>query len=287
MVRCEPDSPAAGLFPPEDPEREAVAERLSRPADPEQGPGKWTLGQALQHCPELAGLRSPSGVWRRLKAWKISWKCSRLHLVSPDPEYESKQAAILAIRAEAAAQPEVLRVLYADEASFYRTPEKGRTWGKKAGGGKAQPKPTHTPGANTKRRIISTLDTADGRVVSHTAKALGVRAIGTFLRKLRKAYGPMVRLVLVWDNWPVHHHEAVLEVARQQRVELLYIPTYAPWTNPIEKLWKMLREEVLHLHRLSDRWMELRNRVDAYLAALNRPNPELLRYVGLAPRLPV
>ncbi len=190
------------------------------------------------------------------------------------------------MRAEAAAHPEALRALYADEASFYRTPEKGRSWGTRKGGGKNQPKATHTPGANTKRRIFATLDTQDGRVVSHTAKVLGVNALCTALRKLRQAYGPTVRLVMIWDNWPVHHHPVVLAVAKQERIELLYTPTYAPWTNPIEKFWKKLRAEVLHQHRLSDQWMQLRTRVDCYLAALNGLNPDLLRYCGLARPIP-
>ncbi len=225
---------------------------------------------------------------RRLQVWKIAWKCGRLHLSSPDVEYGPKLEKIGRARFEAAAAPEVVRVLYGDQASFYRMPHVGRNWCVKKGGGRGQPKAAHTPGANTKRRMMATLDTWDGRVVSHTAKQIGAKALARFLKKLRTAYGPKLRLVLVWDNWPVHYHPLVVEAAREYRIELLYLPTYAPWTNPIEKLWKKLREELLHLHRLSDRWMELRRRVDQYLAGLDRANPDLLRYVGLAPKpLPI
>jgi len=41
----------------------------------------------------------------------------------------------------------------------------------------------------------------------------------------------------------------VQETARQEGITLVYLPTYAPWLNPIEKLWRKAYQEVLHLHR--------------------------------------
>jgi transposase len=181
----------------------------------------------------------------------------------------------------------MLRVLYVDEASFYRLPHPGRTYGAIGGGGAAQPTATHTPGANTRRRMIGALDIADGLVLSQTGSAIGVKEISRFLRRIRRHFGPDVRLVLIWDNWPVHYHAEIVRVAQSQRIELLHTPTYAPWCNPIEKLWKKLRREVLWLHDRSGAWMTLRAAVEKYLADLCRPNPELLRYTGLAAPLPV
>ena len=114
-----------------------------------------------------------------------------------------------------------------------------------------------------------------------TRSSMQTRAILKFIRQLRTAYGPDIQLVLVWDNWPPHHQEDVRALATELNMEILYTPTYAPWTNYIEKLWKKLRRDVLWLHRYSDAWVELRQRVNQYLEALDCPNPELLRYVGL------
>ncbi len=260
-----------------------MLERLHQPPEPTQGPAIWRLEEARQRCPELQGLRTRSGVWRRLKRWKISWKCGRLHLQSPDPLYEAKLEAMTQARREAAAHPEAVRLVYVDEASFYRLPHPGRTWGAQQGGGRHQPRASHTAGANTKRRIVAALDAHSGEVCSLTRKVLGRAALGSFLAQLRRWVGAHVRLVLVWDNWPVHLHPDVLAAAQAQQIEVLYTPTYAPWTNPVEKLWKKLRHDVLHLHRWSHAWSELRRQVEVYLAALQHPNPDLLRYVGLTP----
>ena len=276
---------AAGLFPPEDEAREAVLDRLSRPPTPQSCSGGWTLAQARTHCLELASLKTDSGTWRRLQSWAISWKCGRIHLISPDPEYESKLAAIHALRAAADENPEKLRVLYVDEASFYRLPHAGRTYGASGGGGKAQPTASHSPGANTRRRMVGAIDIFDGCVLSQTGSVIGVKELCRFLRQIRRHYGPDVRLVLIWDNWPVHYHPEIVRVAQMQRIELFYTPTYAPWCNPIEKLWKKLRHDVLRLHDRSGAWKLLRAAVESYLTNLRRANPDLLRYTGLAKAL--
>jgi len=247
-------------------------------------PPCWSLGLVRMLCPEVAGLTTDSGVWRRMQRWRIAWKAGRLHLISPDPEYASKLEAIAAVRARAAADPVRVRVVYADEVTFYRRPERGRNWHRRGRGGRAQPKVDQAPGANTKRRVIGALDTVDGRVCSMTRSVIGVRALIAFLHQLRKQYGPEVELVVVWDNWPPHHHEKVVAAAAALKIVLLNTPTYAPWTNPIEKLWDKLKDEVLRLHRLSDAWVELRRRVDQFLGTLYQPNPALLRHVGLLPK---
>jgi putative transposase len=126
------------------------------------------------------------------------------------------------------------------------------------------------------------LDAVLGQVLFADGSKVGVATLGRFFAQVRRAYGAAMRLVLVWDNGPVHAHPEVLPAAREQRIELLFLPTYAPWTNPIEKLWRQLQEEVLLMHRYSDRWPELKERVRQFLRDYEQPSPDLLRYVGLA-----
>lgn len=41
--------------------------------------------------------------------------------------------------------------------------------------------------------------------------------------------------------------------------------SYAPWLNPIEKLWRWLRQDVLKLHRSAGNWPRLRQQVNSFL----------------------
>jgi transposase len=111
---------------------------------------------------------------------------------------------------------------------------------------------------------------------------MGVKGLRYFLGELRSAY-PERTMFLVWDNWPIHQHPEVLAKAAHLGIEILWLPTYAPWSNPIEKLWRWIRQEVVHHHRLADRWAELKAQVAAFLVRFEHCSTELLCYVGLLP----
>ena len=105
--------------------------------------------------------------------------------------------------------------------------------------------------ANSVRRVVGSLDVETGRLLSRANSKIGVSALCAFLKQVRKAYGPDRPLTLIWDNWPIHLPKKVVATARQERIDLLRLPTYAPWTNPIEKVWRKLKQEVLCMHRLA------------------------------------
>ena len=60
------------------------------------------------------------------------------------------------------------------------------------------------------------------------------------------------------------------------------LPTYASWCNPIEKLWRKLRQEVTHLHRWANDVPRLREEVERFLDQFASGSTDLLRYVGLS-----
>jgi transposase len=64
-----------------------------------------------------------------------------------------------------------------------------------------------------------------------------------------QSYPQAKTIYLIIDSWPVHFHPKALQVlAQDPRLELINLPTYAPWLNAIEKLWRRLRQRVAHAH---------------------------------------
>lgn len=55
-------------------------------------------------------------------------------------------------------------------------------------------------------------------------------------------------IYVAWDNANTHQDDEVEAVLRKSagRLVLLYLPTYSPWLNPIEMLWRHFRREVTH-----------------------------------------
>jgi transposase len=101
-------------------------------------------------------------------------------------------------------------------------------------------------------------------------------------RRLVEAYPRARRLYAIQDNWSIHKHPEVVGALKAwPQVEPVWLPTYAPWLNPIEELWRWLRQDVLKLHRLADDWKALRQRVWSLLDQFRHGSQRLLEDVGL------
>ena len=71
--------------------------------------------------------------------------------------------------------------------------------------------------------------------------------IAEFLQHLLDKH-PTDTLYVAWDNVSTHQDQEVDAVVRAAagHLVLLYLPTYSPWLNPIEMLWRHFRREVTH-----------------------------------------
>lgn len=221
------------------------------------------------------------GICLALKRLGVKRKQGRVHVHSPDPSYLIKMRWIHRAWQLAKTQPDKVSLLYADELSFYKRPTL-------SGGGTFYPRgeePTFEQVAsyNTRHRVGAALDAITGRVVWVDDKVVGVEALCLLLSKIRQTYGEDRTILLVWDNWHIHYQEKVAATATEMGIGLLWLPTYAPWTNPIEKMWRWLKQEHLHNHHLATEFDTLKERVRQFLERFAQGSDQLLRYVGLSP----
>jgi transposase len=87
---------------------------------------------------------------------------------------------------------------------------------------------------------------------------------------------------VIHDNWHIHTHPDVLTaLERYPQITPVWLPTYAPWLTPIEKLWRWLRQDVLKPHRWVEDWPRVKQRVHDFLDQFAHGSSDLLRYVGL------
>jgi len=221
-----------------------------------------------------------SGVWRVLHRAGLHIRAARVRQHSPDPEYAAKLEHLLNCLQDAAAHPGEVELVFLDEMGYHRWPAAGGSWGQSA----PEPAPlTERDGPNNKQwRVIGALNALSGRVDYLDAYIIGREKLIRFYRQVTAAY-PDARLIyVVQDNWSIHQHaEVAAALVDLPQIEPVWLPTYAPWLNPIEKLWRWLREQVLTMHRLAGDWDGLRERVNAFLAQFAAESHALLQYVGL------
>jgi DDE superfamily endonuclease len=186
--------------------------------------------------------------------------------------------AILQAFMDALSHPEWVIILFLDELTYYRRPSKAPAYHCK---GKTQPLAIETAGPNTQTRLVAVLNGITGKVTHMQRSKVGIEALVLFYAQVRKAYPDAEKIYVVQDNWPTHKVPEVMQALQINQLKPLFLPTYASWLNPIEKLWRWLKQEVLHLHRFAHRLDVLRQRVRVFLDQFSNGSIELLRYVGL------
>lgn len=104
-----------------------------------------------------------------------------------------------------------------------------------------------TPGQPTKHYGLGAVNYHTGETVVLFRRRKRRREVSELLQALLDKH-PTETIYLAWDNAHTHQDHEIEAVVRASagRLVLLYLPTYSPWLNPIEMLWRHLRREVTH-----------------------------------------
>jgi hypothetical protein len=264
---------------------------------------RWTIAALRDSLSWLSGL-SLSGVWRHLERAKIAWKRGREMVTSPDAGYLDKLLEIVKVLELAINSNGRIVVLFADEVTFYRQPELANDYVLK--GATIQPLAHRSHRSNTSGRIGGVVNALSGQVSYVLASKCGVEQLLKLYEQIRADYPQAEVIYLVEDNWSVHFHPTVLNALVEQEtrfelktppswenvsgkdyqkeklpIQIVPLPTYASWCNPIEKLWRWLKQTVIHLHRKADDWDKLKEEIKEFLNQFKQESATLLQYIGL------
>lgn len=155
-------------------------------------------------------------------------------------------------------------IFFLDEAGFQSDPPLGRTYGLKG----------HTPvvassGQRQSINVISAVNAAGAFWAATYTGKLDAETFVLFLRHFMK--GRRTKIFLVVDGHPAHKANVVKEyVAQTQgRLELHFLPPYAPDLNPDEFVWNYMKNTGVSKKPLKKN-ESLRARVEQDLADISR-----------------
>ena len=177
----------------------------------------------------------------------------KTYKASTDPDFEPKKNRVLELYAiaEGITQPghdEPQVVICVDEfGPLNLQPHPGRQWASRGGGGerpRRRRRATYTRPHGV-RHMFGAYDLARDRLYGHVKARKGRAQFLEFCRYLRLLYPPEVRIALVLDNFSPHlstrTDPRVGDWARNNNLELAYVPFYASWLNRIEAQFTALR----------------------------------------------
>lgn len=261
---------------------------------------RWTL-RALRQTLKGFEHYSLSGLWLVLLSLGIRHLRARLYVHSPDKQYEEKLHYLQqAIRSY---DPQQHELYFLDQLTVYLHPSIGYDWSNSS---EQQPLARQGYRSNNTVRICAALHCFTGQVAWMIRSKISLPSLVQFFTDLAQKH-PGKTVFIVLDNWPLHWHpdlRAALQpqqypfqgklpkawqqliptkkfVAKNLPIQLLYLPTYASWLNPIEKLWRWLKQDIIHNHRLTDDFQALKTRMTDWFANPTFSPQQILQYVGL------
>lgn len=220
-----------------------------------------------------------AGVHQILQRLKIGLKQATGYVNSPDPKRHLKRRRMAQAFSAALYQPKEYVILFQDELTYYSQQNEGLKYGAV---GQKSPTVAHGVAENKMTRIGAVMDGLTGQVIYIQADKFGKLAMADLYRMIRQHY-PKRKVFVVQDNCPFHYSDNVLAIANELDIIPVYLPTYASWLNPIEKLWRWLKADILRGHEFAHDPLLLRQVVAEFLDQFANRSSTLLRYVGLLP----
>ena len=171
---------------------------------------------------------------------------------------------------------------YADEFNLSWFPTLRAMWSPKG-----QQVMIPTPGQPKKHYGIGAVNYHTGETVVLVRRRKRRREIAELLQTLLDKH-PGQTLYVAWDNASTHEDDEVEAVVRSAagRLVLLYLPTYSPWLNPIEMLWRHFRREVTHCE-IFETVRALLDAARDFFHRYNQTPNKTLSIIGAKPSVPI
>lgn len=103
--------------------------------------------------------------------------------------------------------------------------------------------------SNTGRERINIsgmIDMIGHKLLIQEDRTLNAESTIQFFRKIEEAYPTKRRIHIFCDNAPYYRNKMVRQYLKNSKVKLHFLPPYSPNLNPIERLWKWMKERVIY-----------------------------------------
>jgi len=177
---------------------------------------------------------------------EIGWVWKRAKLVAKDDDpHRIERLARIRFHVETLQAHEVM--VFADELDIHLLPKVGAAW---------MPQGTQeeimTPGKNEKHYLAGALHLATGKLLYCFGPRKNNGLFRDLLTLLDYTYPArqITRIYVVVDNYCIHKAKAVEQwLASHPRFALLWLPTYCPRANPIERVFGDVHDKCTRNHK--------------------------------------
>jgi transposase len=197
----------------------------------------WTVALLREHVEVKLEVRVCDDTIRRtLHELGFRWRRPRWAVEREDPQAAELMAAIAQAIWNADAQT---MAMVEDETKFRALPPLRRMWMRKG-----QQTQVPTPEQNSSFYSYGALDIESGTWFDGFFEKANSDATITYLKALLDAF-PDKHILLIWDQAKYHtSHKVENWIDQQNRLTVLLLPKYSPELNPVEHIWRAVKQRV-------------------------------------------
>jgi transposase len=197
----------------------------------------WTVALLREHIESELGVQVCEDTTRRtLHQLGFRWRRPRWAAEREDPQ----AAEIMVAIAKAIWNADATTIaLIEDETKFRALPPLRNMWMRKG-----QQSRIPTPEENDSFYSYGVLDLESGAWFDRFFEKANSDATIAYLRALLKAYLEK-HILLIWDQATYHtSHKVQRWIEGQDRLTVLLLPRYSPELNPVEHIWRVVKQRV-------------------------------------------
>lgn len=103
-----------------------------------------------------------------------------------------------------------------------------------------------SPSGRKRYNVLGAFNAITHELVTVTNETyINAQSVIELMFKLMAKYADLP-ITIVLDNAPYQRCKAVVDFARDHEIELLFLPSYSPNLNLIERLWRFVKKECLY-----------------------------------------
>jgi transposase len=228
---------------------------------------RWSLRRLAAHLAEAEGIRvSPAHLGRILDRAGLSFQRTRSWKASPDPDYEAKARRAISLCKRP--PPGAAVIAFDQMGPISLRPTHGAGWAKR--GRPERHRATFSRRAGVRYGFGAYDVGADRLRLRLRPRRRGSDVLG-FMRQIRLCYPARMRIYWIQDNLSANWTPEIRAFAAENRIELVPLPTYASYLNPIECHFGPIAEFVIKNADYLD-WDAFAHTLARYVSYRNGPH---------------
>ncbi|MEC2342287.1 MAG: IS630 family transposase [Heyndrickxia faecalis] len=214
---------------------------------------------------------TPRGVSKMLHRLGFSYTKATYTLAKADPEEQKAFKEVTFPKLKQQLENGIIdHLLFEDEAFIRAYQALQYNWFPKG-----QQRKIKTYGQHKGAKLFAAINYETGEITHYEEEKSNSLAFRRFVELILSKY-PQGKIVMVLDNSKVHQSQFIKDFLKENpRMEFVFLPKYSPELNPVEGLWKWLKQDVVN-NVFFSKFYQIRSHVAEFMKQASQKSQEVI-----------